>query len=185
MLTTKVWKPIEGFEGSYDVSDHGDVRSNERLVPGKHKGHYQVVRTRILKSRPQSKSEHQLVWLRKDGKTVAKNVHRLVAEAFLGPCPDGMECCHIDGDPTNNHLSNLRWDTRKSNRIDAIRHGSRPVTAHLRKTGHDHPHSLLTPVQVQLIRESVETCVVLAQIHGVSPMTISRCRSGKTYTYST
>lgn len=50
-------------------------------------------------------------------------VHTLVLTAFVGPRPDGMEACHLDGTRTNNNLSNLRWDTRKGNARDSIRHG--------------------------------------------------------------
>lgn len=50
-------------------------------------------------------------------------VHRLVLEAFVGPCPPGMECRHLDGDPTNNHISNLAWGTPKENAEDRERHG--------------------------------------------------------------
>jgi len=50
-------------------------------------------------------------------------VHRLVIETFLGPPIGGMECCHYDGDPRNNKLSNLRWGTRKDNEADKKRHG--------------------------------------------------------------
>ncbi len=52
------------------------------------------------------------------------SLHRLMLETFIDPCPAGMECCHWDGDRTNNSLLNLRWDTRKSNRADSIRHGT-------------------------------------------------------------
>lgn len=51
------------------------------------------------------------------------SVHRLVLEAFIGPCPPGMEACHNDGNPRNNALSNLRWDTSENNSADKIRHG--------------------------------------------------------------
>jgi hypothetical protein len=50
-------------------------------------------------------------------------MHILVLEAFVGPRPAGMEGCHWDDDPTNNHLSNLRWDTRSANARDAVRNG--------------------------------------------------------------
>lgn len=50
-------------------------------------------------------------------------VHRLVARAFLGPCPPGQEVCHWDGDPANNRIDNLRYDTRASNSTDTVRHG--------------------------------------------------------------
>lgn len=56
------------------------------------------------------------------GKTF--NVNRLVLLAFVGPCPDGMEGCHNDGNHRNNALSNLRWDTHISNEKDKKRHGT-------------------------------------------------------------
>lgn len=52
-----------------------------------------------------------------------KLVHRLVLEAFVGPCPSGCEGCHYDGNPANNIVSNLRWDTTKNNCLDKRRHG--------------------------------------------------------------
>jgi hypothetical protein len=51
------------------------------------------------------------------------HVHRLVLLAFVGPAPEGMECCHNDGNKANNALSNLRWDTRSANMKDRTRHG--------------------------------------------------------------
>jgi len=51
-------------------------------------------------------------------------IHKLILEAFVGPCPDGLVCCHEDGNPANNALSNLRWDTHKANAADSIRHGT-------------------------------------------------------------
>ncbi len=57
-------------------------------------------------------------------KVVARAVHRLVLEAFVGPCPPGMEGCHNNGDPWDNQLSNLRWDTHKNNMADAMSHGT-------------------------------------------------------------
>lgn len=55
-----------------------------------------------------------------------KSVHRLVLEAFVGPCPPGMLACHFDDVRTNNHLHNLRWDTPKNNIRDAARNGRQP-----------------------------------------------------------
>ncbi len=51
-----------------------------------------------------------------------RKIHRLVLETFVGPCPVGFQACHNDGDYSNNSLSNLRWDTAKSNAGDRIRH---------------------------------------------------------------
>ena len=53
-------------------------------------------------------------------------IHTLVLEAFVGPCPQGMECCHNDGNAQNNTLDNLRWDTRLSNVHDMVKHGRHP-----------------------------------------------------------
>jgi hypothetical protein len=53
---------------------------------------------------------------------VRRQVHRLVLEAFVGPCPDGMECCHEDGDSTNNRVDNLRWDTHEANVRERLEH---------------------------------------------------------------
>ena len=72
------------------------------------------------------------VLLHAGGKRRTRHVHRLVLEAFLGPCPEGREACHNDGDATNNNLSNLRYDTRSAHQQDIIRHGRRPrgITAY-------------------------------------------------------
>lgn len=70
-----------------------------------------------------TKGYYQAVILQRDGKAHNRLIHILVLEAFVGPRPAGMECCHCDGDPTNNRLDNLRWDTRESNLNDKKRHG--------------------------------------------------------------
>ena len=63
--------------------------------------------------------------LARAGKKSARRIHRLVLEAFVGPCPPGMVACHGDGNRSNNALSNLRWDTHQSNADDAVLHGTR------------------------------------------------------------
>ena len=62
-------------------------------------------------------------------------VHKLILEAFIGPRPEGMECCHNDGNGLNNNLSNIRWDTKKGNCLDRIKHGTqvRGVQCHFSK----------------------------------------------------
>lgn len=61
--------------------------------------------------------------LRVDGKKETFYIHRLVLETFTGPCPPGMEGCHNDGDPSNNNLDNLRWDTKEANAADTLEMG--------------------------------------------------------------
>lgn len=104
-------------------------------------------------------------------------VHRLVLTVFVGPCPKGMECCHYDGNYGNNALSNLRWDTKKSNAADTERHGR---TARGEKTG----TSRLTEEEVRAIREEYfsDSCDQrgLARKYGVCQATI---QSIVTYQY--
>ena len=99
------WRDVKGFEGLYQVSNLGRVRSLNYLHTGKE---------RVLK---QCKNNHgyQQVTLYKDGKVKKGKVHRLVAEAFI-PNPDGLPCVnHIDECKTNNIVTNLEWCTVKYN----------------------------------------------------------------------
>lgn len=65
-----------------------------------------------------------LVVLCEQGKKFRKLVHRLILETFIEPCPKEMVCCHNDGNFRNNHINNLRWDTRSNNELDKHRHGT-------------------------------------------------------------
>lgn len=87
-----------------------------------------------LKSRPwtkstrlsfvKSKGGYHNVNIQHDGRNRLVGVHALVLMAFVGPCHDGMQCRHLDGNPTNNHVSNLAWGTRSENERDKILHGT-------------------------------------------------------------
>ncbi len=112
------WLPVVGFEGFYEVSNLGRVRSIDRIIQYSN-GHVRSARGRDLHAYKMGEKDHLFVTLR--GRK--KAVHRLVLSAFVGPCPDGMECCHDDGDPTNNAVSNLYWGTRSQNMRDRFRHG--------------------------------------------------------------
>lgn len=68
-----------------------------------------------------------MVNLSRDGKKTSRFIHRLVLEAFVGPCPKGLICCHNDGNQANNRVKNLRWDTYQSNADDSHRHGTRAI----------------------------------------------------------
>jgi hypothetical protein len=105
----ELWKDIPGFEERYQVSSLGSVRSFARYKDG-----------RLLKPGKASHGYYTVSF----GRNNSKTVHSLVALAFIGPCPKGMEILHIDGTRTNNALSNLRYGTRTDNILDAIKHGS-------------------------------------------------------------
>lgn len=124
-LPGELWKPVVGAEKRYSVSNMGRVRGEHGIWAGERKERYQTF-SRLLSTR-----------LRKDGRVgitllfdgIAKTrnvmVHRLVLEAFVGSCPEGMQCCHWDDVPTNNRLSNLRWDTPAENEKDKARNAAR------------------------------------------------------------
>lgn len=114
------WKPIPGYEGYYEVSSHGRVRSLDREVHTKN-GQARRRKGRLKKPSRRANGYPQTLLCR-EGKRKNKYVHRLVLEGFVGPCPDGMECLHIDGNKTNNHVDNLRWGTGSENTLDTVRH---------------------------------------------------------------
>lgn len=112
----EVWLPVAGFEGRYEVSSSGSVRSLDRLIDPGGRGRRRM-RGRVL-SQVVTPNGYCSVML-PNGRSL---IHRLVLTAFVGPCPDGMEGCHNDGDRSNNNLENLRWDTRSENNHDAVEH---------------------------------------------------------------
>lgn len=61
---------------------------------------------------------------RDDGRRIFRDIHRLVAEAFIGPCPEGHQVRHMDGNRTNSVLSNLTYGTCRDNQLDSIAHGT-------------------------------------------------------------
>lgn len=103
------------------------------------------------------------------GKT--RPVHQLVLEAFVGPCPEGLECCHKDDNPQNNNLANLRWDTHESNMADRVGRGTGQP-----QNGENNHNAKLTANQVIAIRKEFAsggvTKVQLAARYGVSEANI-------------
>ena len=116
------WCPVRGFEGLYEISDDGQVRGCLRTV-GAANG-----KTKVIKPKPRqpyfTSFGHVYVDLYRDRKRTKVAVHRAVLETFVGPCPDGSEACHRDGNPANNAVGNLYWGTRSDNVRDALKHGT-------------------------------------------------------------
>ena len=112
------WRAIPGFIG-YEASSFGRVRSLDRYVVDSN-GHRRFRHGRVL-SPGSDKLGRQNVQM-PGAKTC--RVHRLVLEAFIGPCPDGMEACHANDIKSDNRLINLRWDTRAANQKDSVRNGT-------------------------------------------------------------
>ena len=122
MPALEQWKPVHGYEGIYEVSRHGRVRSVDRTVTYsdgrvcRRKG--KILRTTL------DKYGYKVVGLCNQGRQKTRTVHSLVAEAFIGTRPEGMEVCHNDGNKTNNHVDNLRYGTSRENALDRLRHGT-------------------------------------------------------------
>lgn len=106
-MSAEEWRPIPSAPG-YEASDQGRIRSLRRAHP------------RVLKPSPATKG-YMRVGI--DQRRVA-TIHRLVCEAFYGPRPVGLVTRHLDGDPANNVLSNLRYGTQSENELDKVRHGT-------------------------------------------------------------
>lgn len=121
----EIWADIAGFEGYYQVSTYGRVRSLDRYVPDNHNSK-RIARGQILKPYKTPKG-YLKITLYKDSKKVYKKcrVHRLVAEAFLKNEDDLPEVNHLDGNKSNNALSNLEWCTQEEN----LRHAKEMMMA--------------------------------------------------------
>lgn len=110
----EIWKPVVGYESAYEVSDHGHVRSLERrvrLVTRQAGETTRLVPARVLRPGP-TRSGHLSVAI---GKGNSRLVHQLVLEAFVGPRPDGYEVLHLNHNPADNRLVNLKYGTRSEN----------------------------------------------------------------------
>jgi hypothetical protein len=155
------WRICKRFP-AYEVSEQGDVR---RIKAGKFSG----VVGKVMKPYPHP-AGYVMYQLREGNRAFRPLGHQLVAEAFIGPKPfPTAEVCHEDGTRTNNHWSNLRWDSRKGNHADKVRHGTH-------NRGERAPHAKLTPAQVREIRSRVAAGTrqrILATEYGVDPMTIN------------
>lgn len=123
--TDEVWRPIPGFEGQYEVSSHGNVRSLDRILmkPNKYGG----VSPRRFRGRPRK------AWMTRTGywqvrlvdKEPARMIHQLVLEAFIGPRPSPDSVTrHLNGIRTDNRAENLAWGTQLENMRDRYTHGT-------------------------------------------------------------
>lgn len=125
MQSIEEWRTIPGYEGTYEVSDRGGLRSLDRSVIYPN-GMVKPIRGRVMyPSVNQDGYLHASLFKGGLGKTVT--MHKLVALAFLpAPRVGAGEVCHGDGNRQHNWVSNLRWDTRSGNAQDSLAHGTHP-----------------------------------------------------------
>lgn len=128
-------KQIPGFPGYYATKD-GRIWSEPKR--GNHgKG-------RFLKI--SSKPKYFMTSLCKEGKLYDCYLHRLILETLVGPCPEGMECRHLNGNPADNRLENLKWGTHSENVQDAVRQNM-----HVNNSGERNGNAKLTEQDVKRI----------------------------------
>ncbi len=162
-LANERWLPVVGYEGMYEVSDKGRVRSLDRIVeyPDDRPGYFRP--GRLLSASLTKAGGYLQVTLTRDGVCRTKKVHILVLEAFRGPRPEGMKGCHDDDDPTNARLENLRWDTHSGNMRDCVRNG-RHVLAN--KTACKLEHELRVPnLKPSGLRRGHRHCLACSRAH--------------------
>lgn len=173
---TETWKPVVGYEGRYEVSDLGRVRSLDCVVvcersTGPVNRRYVG---RVL--RPgRASNGYATVALPTDVRQQSVPVQYLVLEAFVGPRPTPKhQCCHANGIRDDNRLVNLRWDTPAENANDKRRHGTLLL-------GERAPGAVLGAAEVHHVRQSNESAETLAQLLGCSASNIYKIRSRKSW----
>lgn len=175
----KVWVPIPGYEGLYEVSNQGDVRSIDRLVKYPNGKPNRLFKGKLLKQSLQVKKRYYGLRLSKQGKTRLWLTHQLVAMSFLGPQPKGMMVCHGSLGPFCNTVENLSYGTAVKNSLDQWRDGTKPH-------GEKCSWSKLTAAQVKTIKEEYAAGIRnkdLAIKYNVSPSRICDIIKGRGWNY--
>lgn len=173
-----------GFLG-YRIGDDGSVWSLWKRAGrgvGGGRGTHRVLGTQWRKLSPWTDGDGYLhIAFFADGIGHIRKIHQLVLEAFVGPCPEGMQCCHNDGSRNNNALSNLRWDTHRANIADKFRHGT-----HVR--GERNPMAKITEETARLILDRYRVALSNAKASGLSrvrPGTLAALAREAATTYAT
>ncbi len=172
----EIWKDIKDFEGYYQISNLGNVKSLDRemIVNGGIRKYYSKSITQSIE-----KDGYLTVTLWKNSKSKSFRVHRLVAEAFIEN-PNNYEIVnHLDGNKQNNTVGNLEWCTIKENTNHAFRTG-------LRKSGEKHRWSKLTEFQVRQIPNLLNqgfSQKYISKLYGVSYSCIKNICQGRKWRF--
>lgn len=147
------WLPVVGWTGIYEVSDRGQVRSLDRICVGKKRKFYKgrtLVQTR-------DRLGYCRVSLKLNGFRKECLVHHLVLDAFVGPRPPGLVCCHGPSGPSDNSIGNIRWGTYSDNNFDQVRDGTHGMS---KRTHCPQEHLLVQPnLQAYAAAKGHRTCL--------------------------
>jgi len=176
----EVWRPVVGWEGLYEVSSLGRVKSLARRywTSGGRVPHWCNIEGRILKP-AKTTYGHWFVKLSRNGKAKTRTIHILVAEAFIGPRPEGMEVCHGPNGKEDNTPANLSYGTHSQNMHDCVRDGTH-------QHGERGSNAKLTSAQVREIRSLKGKMLQreIATAFGISRSCVSMIWSGNRWTSS-
>lgn len=171
----EIWKDIHGFEGVYQISNKGNVRSFNRKCP------------QILAARPNSRG-YLRVELKTNGKCEQWFVHRLVALHFVeNPCPDKYTIVnHLDCNYLNNNAENLEWTTLSGNSQHAVKHGRMDRTKdwlqHLRETNEKNGKSIIA-THIETGEMLFFKCLNDCAQKGFQPSCVCQCCKGMRKTH--
>lgn len=166
--SSEEWLPVVDYTGLYEVSRYGSIYSD---------------RTDIFLATTMDKDGYLYVILCVNGVRRTKKVHKIVMEAFVGPCPPGKQVNHKDSDRTNNYLSNLEYVTASENIRHAISNGFMN-SDHCK--GEECNFSILKEEDVIVVRQrckSGETQRSVADDYGISQPAVSHIVSGKNWAH--
>jgi hypothetical protein len=167
----EIWKDIPGYEMCYQVSNQGRVRSLDRIIT--QMSRWGALYTKFIRGvdlRPgRMPAGHMSVSL---GKNNSQCVHKLVLLTFVGSAPEGHECLHKNGDPSDNRLENLRWGTRSENVRDKTLHGQNKLKL---------SDVIAIKAALKNYRRGLQR--ELALQYGVTEGTISAIKWGRTHGY--
>lgn len=181
MKEIEIWKDVIGYEGLYQVSNIGRVKTLAKIRTGLE---YRTKKTTYRQYKEKLMSQcimrtYYAVVLRKDGAYKTHLVHRLVAKAFIQNPENKPNVNHIDFNPLNNHLSNLEWCTQYENIHHTIRHG-RSRTPQGIDNGMAKIDVKNLGIIRSMIRDGIPNCEI-CKIFNVHSSTISNIKRNKTY----
>lgn len=168
------WRPVKGYEGLYSVSNLGRVR--REISVGCKTPRFIVIKI--------DRWGYRTCRLNKNAYEHTKIIHKLIAEAFIGPPPEGKpQINHKDGNKLNNFPDNLEWTNQSENMLHAYR-----VLGHKHSCGEKHYQAKLSDKEVlEIVRlhsAGVKTCVI-ARIFNIDDATVYCIVTGRNWTHVT
>ena len=173
---TEMWRAVPYYRGRYEVSSFGRVRS---LRNGDRRGGFERKKPLLLKGN-RVKGYRRVDLTDEDGERRTIKVCRLVLWAFDGPCPDGKQATHLNGDSRDDRLSNLAWRTQAQNNADKVRHGTS-------LKGEDNPSAVVTEDDVLDMRcraWSGESYASIARDYPITERAVSAAVNGRTWSHT-